>query len=503
MIRLPLKLLLPLMMFLIGLSLTALQTFVQMKIAYNDMAQEEQREARATGSRLANGIMVEVAERGFNRQGLVTLTAPYIADNLDQTVLYDQRLKKRFVNSVVGSKAMQESFDRSLAFKVLNEQFALVEYLDDKQKIVGYFPIDLPVSKGDVRSKDVGVLYLDFDISKALEKTRYRVVNIAAMNLSIVIVMVAVLSVLLYYLFIRRLDKLHKATQQMTQGEFESEVVCKNSDELAEVIDTFNAMSRQMHAFRVSMQQQVDQAVMQRTQQSKMLIHQSRLASMGEMIGNIAHQWRQPLNALSLIIQKLQIFSQRQKLSPEQVDASVEKATQLIQTMSRTIDDFRDFFRPDKSKDRFTLKEVVQNVIDMVFIGFKHEHIEIIVEIDPRCEIEGYKNEFSQVILNLVNNSRDALIEKGVTSKKIWIRGWEEENKTILKVSDNGRGIPVQIIDRIFEPYFTTKEAGKGSGIGLYMSKMIIEENMQGTITAVNGTQGAEFSICFIKEERR
>lgn len=226
--------------------------------------------------------------------------------------------------------------------------------------------------------------------------------------------------------------------------------------------------------------------------QEALLFQQSKLAAMGEMIGAIAHQWRQPLNALNMNIQNLDDDFEDGLVDRAFVKTFIEKNRKTIVFMSKTIDDFRNFFRTDKSKHSFSVIEAIDETLALQQAQFKNSAIKVTVEGED-INLFSFKSEFQQVMLNLINNAKDALLECDVAEKYIRI--------TLLKqgvaVEDNGGGIPSEIIERIFEPYFTTKDQGKGTGIGLYMSKMIIEKNMGGTLSVVNASHGAYFSIMF------
>ena len=235
--------------------------------------------------------------------------------------------------------------------------------------------------------------------------------------------------------------------------------------------------------------------VEKKERQQRMLIEQSRLAQMGEMIGNIAHQWRQPLNVLGLIFQKIHLSSQRDALDKKSVKKSVDKAMLLINKMSTTIDDFRDFFKPQNEKELFNLENSLKNTISILDASLKYHFIDTIVEIDEKIEIFGFESQFSQVLINIVNNAKDALVEQSRESLYIKISAKVKNEKIVITILDNAGGIDDTIIDKVFNPYFSTKEEGKGIGIGLYMSKVIIEKNMQGSLTVRNFLDGAEFKI--------
>lgn len=230
-------------------------------------------------------------------------------------------------------------------------------------------------------------------------------------------------------------------------------------------------------------------------EKNAMMFQQSRYAAMGEMIGNIAHQWRQPLNILALILMNIKDTHRYGKLTLQELETLSDKADVLIQKMSSTIDDFRNFFQPNKEKKEFILADAVNEAYELVKIAFMQQNIDVTVDIDPSLAVMGYKNEFSQVLLNLLTNSRDAFEEHQTSMRKICINARQLDNSLCLIVKDNAGGIPEQVLPKIFDPYFSTKPEGKGTGIGLYMSKTIIETHHHGSLRVSNDEEGAVFSI--------
>lgn len=227
----------------------------------------------------------------------------------------------------------------------------------------------------------------------------------------------------------------------------------------------------------------------------QLLMQQSRMAAMGEMIGFIGHQWRQPLNALALIVQEVSMRLKTGNFDQESVDASTAEAMRVIRQMSQTIDDFSSFFKADKRKVPFVVKEILSNTIKLIEASFRH--YQVAIEIFPRDDVivEGYPNEYSQVLLNILMNARDALLERKVEQPRIVIRIFTEHEKAVTTIADNAGGIPDETIERIFDPYFTTKGPDKGTGVGLYMAKIIIEKHMGGRLSVRNVEAGAEFRI--------
>jgi C4-dicarboxylate-specific signal transduction histidine kinase len=230
-------------------------------------------------------------------------------------------------------------------------------------------------------------------------------------------------------------------------------------------------------------------------EKEQLLLHQNRLAAMGEMIGNIAHQWRQPLNLLGLLVQELPILYAKGEVNQESLQQTKSKAMQLIERMSQTIDDFRNFFKPDKGTVSFRINEVVRTTVSLLQAALEEQRIGLEVVNGEDMILEGFPNELSQVILNIVTNAKDAFQEREVTDPRITIAIFREQGRATITIADNAGGIPDEIIGKIFDPYFTTKGPNKGTGIGLYMCKTIIEKNLNGSLSVRNTPEGAEFRI--------
>ncbi|NOR58471.1 MAG: PAS domain S-box protein [Sulfurimonas sp.] len=273
----------------------------------------------------------------------------------------------------------------------------------------------------------------------------------------------------------------------------ENESKLKALNENLEAI--INEKTKKLQEINENLEYMIETKTNENIKQLEIIQEQSKLASMGEMIGAIAHQWRQPLNEINMSIQNLDDDYDDGMVDKKFIDKFIDKNKKTIKFMSNTIDDFRNFFRIDKVKEKFSLKEAVSSTISIQSTQLSSHNIEISLSGDD-FEISGFRSELQQVILNIINNAKDALLSKNIQNGKIDIK----LNDRTVEIQDNGGGIPQDIINRIFEPYFTTKDQGKGTGIGLYMSKMIIEDNIGGTIKVQNCDNGAKFIIGFNNE---
>jgi signal transduction histidine kinase len=249
--------------------------------------------------------------------------------------------------------------------------------------------------------------------------------------------------------------------------------------------------SKPLYKFYEELDRRVKEEIEKRQQKEQMLINQSKLAALGEMLGNIAHQWRHPLTRLSLLIQNLEMAANMNKADKSYIQKFKEKAMAQINYMSQTIDDFTNFFKKDTKKVEFSPKEIIEEALKLMEGRIKQNKVDVEIDVKKDELIKGYKTEFSQVILNIINNAIDILKERDIKNRKIFIR---IDGKRI-EIEDNAGGIPEEIKDKIFEPYFTTKFQSQGTGIGLYMSRIIITQHFNGKLYAYNSEKGAVFVI--------
>ena len=266
---------------------------------------------------------------------------------------------------------------------------------------------------------------------------------------------------------------------------------CKNfQDNLLHSLQVVQKTHQQMQAATAGIQESY--ASLEQTQ--RQLVQSTKMAAVGEMLAMIAHQWRQPLSVIGMITSGLTLKVHMKKIDAAFTD-EIEKLQHQIHFLTRTIEDFRNFFRPNDKLESVQLGDIVTLTVKMFEPILHKSTIEVQTELIAVTPIRVHQGELQQVIMNLLKNSMDALVEKQPKLRQIKIRVGQTENHQILEVQDNAGGIDEEIIDRIFDPYFTTKGKLNGTGLGLYMSKLIIEEHLRGKLLVQNQDSGANFRI--------
>ena len=398
-------------------------------------------------------------------------------------------------------------------FKIKNIEKNTCYYDNNSKKAISLNAIDLN------KLNDLHIHIYQIANSKFYEKDFEEFRNIILFYTLIISLIIAILSAFLTRYLTDPISRLTDATRKITNGKNISfmQLNINSKDEIEELAISFAFMLKSLDKAKKELEisannlelevqkktielvelnseleNKVTDAILDIRQKDDALAQQSKLASMGEMIGAIAHQWRQPLNALTIQIQSLKYNYKNNEINEEFLSTFISKNKKTIQFMSNTIDDFRNFFRVDKEKSRFNLKQTIESVVSMQESQLINHDIKLNIR-GIEFEYFGLKSEFQQVILNIINNSKDAFIENNINNAEINITLLKDE-KTIT-IQDNAGGIPDDVIKRVFEPYFTTKEQGKGTGMGLYMSKMIIVDNMNSILEVENKNSGALFTI--------
>jgi len=293
----------------------------------------------------------------------------------------------------------------------------------------------------------------------------------------------------------------------VTESVYLSESLIEKDEELETLNDTLEErvkeQTKALTKLNETLEKRVQEEVKKNREKDRFLFQQSRLASMGEMIANIAHQWRQPLSELNITLYKMKknyyLYDETQA---DDFNDSYLHAKKIISKMSETIEDFRNFFNPSREREIFSLSTVVQEAVDIMKGTLEKQEVTIKLDIKHNTEVQGYFNEFSQVLINFINNAIDAFAHNNIKNRLIYIEiDTSAQGDAIIKICDNAGGIDPTILDKIFEPYFTTKHASVGTGLGLYMSKMIIKNSMQGSLIAYNSDHGVCFKITIPKQK--
>ena len=294
---------------------------------------------------------------------------------------------------------------------------------------------------------------------------------------------------MLKYIFINPVEQLNAQLQHIPN---ETLITFKGEGELKLLVDGFNRHTKNL----IEAKARENKEYQLRKVHEEMLIQQSKMALMGEMMDSVAHQWKQPLNALTLYSELIRNDFEEGNVDQTYIEKFRKDIQLQIDHMVNTLDEFRSFFRPDKEKQPFKLIDVLNSALFLAKDDILKHHILVKIEQQDEIVIEGFPNEFKHLILNIINNAKDAFIERDIKQRLILIRLIKSEEKTQLEIEDNAGGIPDEVIDTLFEANVTTKEEGKGTGIGLYMSQKIAQKH-QAKLWVENRKRGACFIVTF------
>lgn len=349
--------------------------------------------------------------------------------------------------------AYEKNLERSIAqvITMINDK---LDDLDDEKQLQGYLK------------------YLQIQINTLLNHNLENIKNmIKTVNLRydtnfrlmiIVIMCMLVVSVILLFLTIRSIIILNIKLEK-----------------------SVNEKTEELRALNQNLEETLQKEIALSRAKDKTILSHARMVSMSEMLENVAHQWRQPLSSISMIIQSFETKTLKGKLSNEFIENQVKEGLFLTNSMSKTLSDFQNFFSPDRVKETFSLNKAVDSALKITKIALNKKDIVVEFSQDRDYAIYSYKNELIQVMVNIINNAKDAINEKS-KHKFIIIEAYEENNMTVIEITDSGGGVDDEIITKIFDPYFTTKNKSIGTGIGLYMSKNIIEKHIKGELNIKN-----------------
>ena len=343
----------------------------------------------------------------------------------------------------------------------------------------------------------------------------------------IIVSFIMMLIIFITYKFSLNITKslytLIKVVKSISKGDYSKKIEVYSNDEIGILADKFNKMIHKIEISQNEIQEknlkllhvnqelkknefkiksinesltvQIKEAVQKNLLKDKQLLHQSKLAQMGDMVSMIAHQWRQPLNAISATSTKLSLLSGMQMLEDSKMQEDAEFIQNQCQKMSKTIDTFMNFVKPATESKEFYFKDTIESILNIMGKQLSSHDIEVHVEYLEQVSLLGYEDLLEQVILNLLSNARDAFDEQKKENKYIKIIIYTENRVPVIIIEDNAGGIEESIREKIFNPYFTTKEQGKGTGIGLYMSMDIMKKSFNGNLVYSATQDGSRFEI--------
>ncbi len=387
------------------------------------------------------------------------LIGKYISTNYKDT--NGKKFRELFMDDI---RLSGESYTKYAYKKVFTSEF------NQKLSYFKYFPRWHWVIAVGVYVDDI-----EEDIAEKRVLLKKRVKNQVVQNILLFVLFLS-LAIVISILLSQKIDDVLKLYRKKVQS---------NSAALKELNET--------------LERRVEEELEKNREHEQLLVQKSRFIALGEMISNIAHQWRQPLSELSSILMNIKFKYSMDKLDEKTMDKKAKEAEHVLEYMSHTIDDFRNFFMPKKAKEKFSLRTAMDSVMTIISSSLSNNKINITICVDDNMELNTYLNEFQQVLLNIIKNAKDVLIQREVENPWIKIYTEDKGDKIMLFIEDNGGGIEVEPRSKIFEPYFTTKKDSDGTGIGLYMSKIIVDKNMNGKLRVRAGKFGARFEMILPK----
>jgi len=416
------------------------------------------------------GFFIIKDEKNFletlqNRQGKTIVNTISISI-LDSVLLNDYAAIDTIVENI------SQAYKNIISIQVLmNEEVVSETFKDEMSK-------DKTSSfKSNVLINDEVLAKVVITISK-LDDSRLinnRVKYIIFISSLITCLLILVLILIIKYLLINKINFISKSTQQIKLNNLHKPIEINTNDEFKDLANNINEMTKQLN-----------KEIQENKSKTKLLSEQAKMASLGEMLGNIAHQWRQPLSVISSAATGTRFQKEMDMLEDKDFYRAMDSINNSAQYLSQTIEDFRGFFNPKNRKVKeFQISKTIDKVLNIINAQFVAKDITIIKSIE-NITFKSIENEIIQVLINILNNSKDALIDKEIKDKLIFINVYKKDETIYIEVLDNAGGIKDDVIDKVFEPYFTTKHQSNGTGIGLYMSHDIVINHLMGSLSVSN-----------------
>ena len=400
-----------------------------------------------------------------NRQGKTIVNTISISI-LDSVLLSDYAAIDTIVENISQAYKNIISIQVSMNDKVVSQAFKEEMSKDEKSSFKSNVVID------DVVLAKVVITVSNLEDSKLIDKRVEYMIFISSL---ITCLLIFILILIIKYLLINKINFISKSTKQIKLNNLHKHIEINTNDEFKDLANNINEMAKQL-----------DKEIQENRSKTKLLSEQSKMASLGEMLGNIAHQWRQPLSVISSAATGSKLQKEMEMLEDKDFYRAMDSINNSAQYLSQTIEDFRGFFNPNNIKIReIEISKTIKKVLNIVNSQFAAKNIKIIKNIN-NITLKSIENELIQVLINILNNSKDALLDKEAENKLIFIKTYKKDDILCIEVLDNAGGIKDDVIDKVFEPYFTTKHQAKGTGIGLYMSHDIVINHLKGNITVSN-----------------
>jgi signal transduction histidine kinase len=426
---------------------------------------------------------------------------------LGQTTFYLEKNKNEFIvvspvkyyETTQGALIATFNLDKILSKYIINSNDEYIEILDtqnDKLLYINNHDKNQKYYSYSLKNQNLSLfdeLNITLNIGK-LESTYLFPIQDALKKVIIMSFILILIGTLLSYLLAESITKpIIELYKKIENNEFNEKYQPLGTNDELEVLSlAFHEKVKQLNQFKN-----------EELENQKLLLEQSKMAALGEMIGNIAHQWRQPLSVISTASSGLKMKQEYGILEEDEMFSVLDSINENTQYLSKTIDDFRNFIIGKREKRLFNLSEQIDSFLSLMIGSIKTHDIHLIRNEQTNIEINGYPNELTQCLMNIVNNSKDAFEEKGIKEKYIFIKTYTKNSSIFIEIKDNAEGIKEDIIPKIFEPYFTTKHKSRGTGLGLSMTYRLITEGMKGNIKVKNTSfkykdnnyKGAEFTI--------
>lgn len=364
---------------------------------------------------------------------------------------------------------------------------------DDESLADERYDTSIPIK---LASQTLGSVYLGLSTEFYIDAKKemiFRSILIAVIEL----ILSAILLIAISKWIIKNLVQLTQMANAIAYGDYTKRIQLDDSKETFELQTSFNIMvnniQKNIENLEISYKEQkllsdkLQSQLLKNKEQNQLIKQQSRMAALGEMLANISHQWRQPLNAITVHLSSLKIKNDLHLIKESDINETVDSVINYANYLSNTIDDFKNFLSNDTVKEDFSIQKSFEKAKNITSINLINQQITLtILPYDEELIFKGIKNELTQVFINILNNAKDILVEQDLKHKLIQVAFYKKDSYIYITIHDNAGGVKENIIDKIFDPYFTTKHQSQGTGIGLYMSSKIIHEHFNGEIFVQN-----------------